>query len=159
MRVYEIGKDCQASEIGTGEAARKFLAWLADDANPALTRTIHSWWLAELTGTSGPGTLASPASEAALPGAGTTIDNGKAARRFLAWLADEANPALTRAIHSWMWEPAEAGGLGALAESADELSALRAEIIAACQTATTGQPAEASHPAEPGPAAGEGAAR
>lgn len=78
MRVYVFGKGCQATEIGTGEAASKFAAWLAEDANPALTEIIRTW----------------------------------------------------------LWLPAESGGLSALAESAWDVAALRAEVLAGWQAAT-----------------------
>lgn len=41
MRVYQIGRAYQPAEIETGDAARQFLAWLAD-AGP-LERLIRSW--------------------------------------------------------------------------------------------------------------------
>jgi hypothetical protein len=61
----------------------------------------------------------------------TDIDTGEAARKFLTWLADEANVALTEIIQTWLWLPADAGGLGSLAESAWELALLRAEVVVA----------------------------
>lgn len=60
----------------------------------------------------------------------TEIDEAEAARRFLAWLADAANPALAEAIGAWLWRPADAGGLGALAESPADIERLRAHIAA-----------------------------
>jgi hypothetical protein len=61
----------------------------------------------------------------------TEIDAGDAARRFMTWLlADEGNPALTEVIQSWLWQPPDAGGLGALAESGRDVAALRTEIAA-----------------------------
>jgi hypothetical protein len=61
----------------------------------------------------------------------TDIDTGEAARRFLTWLADESNVALTEIIQMGLWLPADSGGLGALAESVWELALLRAEVVAA----------------------------
>ncbi len=37
LRVYVIGRVLQATETDTGEAARKFLAWLAEDAKTSPT--------------------------------------------------------------------------------------------------------------------------
>ena len=59
----------------------------------------------------------------------TDIETGDVARRFLAWLADDANGALTEVIQTWLWLPADSGGLGALAESAWDVALLRAEVI------------------------------
>jgi hypothetical protein len=133
VRVYVIGKDTRATDIDTGEAARKFLAWLGDDGSPVLTRVIYSWML-DFARSSGLGALAdtvgrSPRSVAA---------------DVLAWLGDDANPALTKAIHSWMWEPADCGGLGALAETVGDVAQLRAEIIASLRPAMASEPAKAS---------------
>lgn len=33
------------------------------------------------------------------------MDTPITANRFLAWLADDANPALTRLIQAWLWQP------------------------------------------------------
>jgi hypothetical protein len=60
----------------------------------------------------------------------TDIDTGELARRFLAWLADDANTALTEVIQTWLWLPADSGGLGALAESVWDVALLRAAVIA-----------------------------
>jgi hypothetical protein len=60
----------------------------------------------------------------------TEIDAADAARRFTAWLADGASPVLAEVIQTWLWQPPDAGGLGALAESGREVAALRAEIAA-----------------------------
>lgn len=60
----------------------------------------------------------------------TDIETEDVARRFLAWLADDANGALTEVIQTWLWLPADSGGLGALAESAWDVALLRAEVIA-----------------------------
>ena len=54
----------------------------------------------------------------------------EAAGRFIGWLADAANPVLNEIIQSWLWEPDDAGGLGALAESVWDVALLRAEITA-----------------------------
>jgi hypothetical protein len=59
------------------------------------------------------------------------VDLVEVAGRFAVWLADDANPVLTEVIASWMWQPADAGGLGALAGSAWDVALLRAEITAA----------------------------
>jgi hypothetical protein len=58
------------------------------------------------------------------------IDAADATRRFMAWLADAANPVLAEVIQIWLWQPPDAGGLGALAESDRDVAALRAEIAA-----------------------------
>jgi hypothetical protein len=58
----------------------------------------------------------------------TEIDEADAARRFTAWLTDGANPVLAEVIQTWLWQPSDAGGLGALAESSRDVAALRAEI-------------------------------
>ncbi|MGH3218325.1 MAG: hypothetical protein ACRDPY_06280 [Streptosporangiaceae bacterium] len=63
----------------------------------------------------------------------TEIDEGEAARRFLAWLADDASTTLTELIQSWLWQPPDTGGLGVLAESAWDLALLRAEVAALWQ--------------------------
>ena len=63
------------------------------------------------------------------------IDTGDAAGRFLAWLADDAGPVLARVIRTWLMLPPDAGGLGALAESEADVSALQAEITARCRRA------------------------
>jgi hypothetical protein len=60
----------------------------------------------------------------------TEIDAADAARRFMAWLADAANPVLAEVIQTWLWQPPDAGGLGALAESDGDVAALQAEITA-----------------------------
>ncbi len=63
----------------------------------------------------------------------TEIGTGEAAAAFVAWLASGANAALTRLIQTWLALPPDAGGLGALAESPQEIAALRAEITRAWQ--------------------------
>jgi hypothetical protein len=60
----------------------------------------------------------------------TEIDTADAARRFMVWLADGANPVLAEVIQTWLWQPIDAGGLGALAESSRDVAALRTEIAA-----------------------------
>ncbi len=147
MRVYVIGKDTQATDIDTGEAARKFLAWLCDDGSPVLSRAIYSWMLE----------FARDAGLSALAGS-VGRDPQEVAGDVLAWLGEDANPVLTRAIHSWMWEPADSGGLGALAETIGDVAQLRAEIIARLQPAMASAPAGASRPDNTGPGAGEGQA-
>jgi len=66
---------------------------------------------------------------------GAEIDAADAARRFTAWLADDANPVLAEVIQTWLWQPPDAGGLGALAESDHDVAALRAEITALWRSA------------------------
>jgi hypothetical protein len=65
----------------------------------------------------------------------TEIDAADAARRFIAWLADGANPVLAEVIQTWLWQPPDAGGLGALAESGRDVAALRIEIATLWQRA------------------------
>jgi hypothetical protein len=60
----------------------------------------------------------------------TEMDAADAARQFTAWLTDEANPVLGEVIQTWLWQPPDAGGLGALAESGRDFAALRTEITA-----------------------------
>jgi hypothetical protein len=60
----------------------------------------------------------------------TDIDTGEVARRFLSWLADDANAALTEVIQTWLCQPPDSGGLEALAESAWDVAQLRAGVIA-----------------------------
>lgn len=44
MRVYEIARDYQPTEIDTGEAASRFLGWLAgQDASALLAHAIGLW--------------------------------------------------------------------------------------------------------------------
>lgn len=44
MRVYEIGRDYQPTEIDTGQAASRFLGWLAGpEARALLTQAIGIW--------------------------------------------------------------------------------------------------------------------
>jgi hypothetical protein len=61
------------------------------------------------------------------------VDLAEVAGRFAAWLSDDANPVLTDVIQGWLWQPADAGGLGARAGSAWDVALLRAEITAAWQ--------------------------
>src|ERR1022692_2502154 len=68
------------------------------------------------------------------------IDPADAARRFLAWLADAANPVLAEVIQTWLWQPPDAGGLGALAESDRDVATLRGEITAVWLPAQGGAP-------------------
>ena len=63
----------------------------------------------------------------------TELDEADAASRFMTWLADQANPALTEIIATWLWLPADAGGMAALAESPDDIARLRARVTAAWQ--------------------------
>ena len=60
----------------------------------------------------------------------TDISVAEAAGRFIAWLADDANGLLTEVIQTWLWQPPDRGGLGALAESAWDVALLRAEVVA-----------------------------
>ena len=70
------------------------------------------------------------------------IDVAEAAGRFIAWLADDANPVLTKLLQRWLSQPADRGGLGALAESAGDLARLRAEVIAVWQRVRSTQDGE-----------------
>ena len=58
------------------------------------------------------------------------IGTADAARRFMNWLAETANPILGEVIQFWLWQPPDVGGLGALAESTNDVAMLRAEILA-----------------------------
>ena len=49
------GRSCRVAGTGTGDQARRFVAWLADDAGLALTRIIQAWL--RLPASSGPGVL------------------------------------------------------------------------------------------------------
>jgi hypothetical protein len=59
------------------------------------------------------------------------IDAAEAASRFIGWLADAANPVLAELISCWLWGPPDSGGLGALAESAADITLLRGHVTAA----------------------------
>lgn len=61
----------------------------------------------------------------------TEIDAAEAAGRFIGWLADAANPVLAELIQRWLWGPPDTGGLGALAESAADITLLRGHVTAA----------------------------
>jgi hypothetical protein len=63
----------------------------------------------------------------------TDVQLPQMASQFVAWLANDANPVLNAIIQGWLWQPADLGGLGALAESAWDIALLRAEITAAWQ--------------------------
>jgi hypothetical protein len=65
----------------------------------------------------------------------TEIDTGDAARRFLAWLGEGAGPVLAGVIRTWLPQPPDAGGLGALAESDGDVTALHTEVAALCRRA------------------------
>ncbi len=69
----------------------------------------------------------------------THIDDADAAGRFITWLADDANPALTEVIATCLWLPADAGGLAALAESPSDIAKLRAHVAAALRRGTSPQ--------------------
>jgi hypothetical protein len=43
LRVYVIGKDYRATEIDAADAARRFMAWLAEGGNPVLDEVIQTW--------------------------------------------------------------------------------------------------------------------
>ncbi len=58
----------------------------------------------------------------------TEIDVPDAARRFTAWLADGTNLLLAEVIRTWLWQPPDAGGMGALAESDEDVMTLQAEV-------------------------------
>jgi hypothetical protein len=68
----------------------------------------------------------------------TEIDPADAARRFLAWLARAGNPTLDRIIQTWLSQPPDLGGLGALAGSARDVAQLRAQVIASWQAPPPG---------------------
>lgn len=144
MRIYVIGNDTRATDIDTGEAARKFLAWLCDDGSPELGKAIHAWML-DVARIAGLSALAQTAAR----------DPREVAGIVLAWLGDDANPALTRAIHSWMWEPAGSGGLGALAATTGDVAMLRAEIIARLRPAIGSAPADVGQPDGTNPGSAE----
>jgi hypothetical protein len=57
------------------------------------------------------------------------IGTADAAMQFIAWLAQAANPVLGEVIQTWLWQPPDAGGLGALAESARDVALLRDEVL------------------------------
>jgi hypothetical protein len=65
----------------------------------------------------------------------TDIDVAEAARRFMSWLTGAANPVLAEIIQRWLQQPADAGGLGALAESTEDVAVLRAELVTRWQRA------------------------
>lgn len=60
----------------------------------------------------------------------TKIDAGDSARRFMVWFTDGANPVLAEAIRTWLWQPPDAGWLGALAGTGRDVAALRSGIAA-----------------------------
>jgi len=64
MRVYAMG-NYHVTEIDEGEAARRFLDWLADEARTTLTELIQGW-LWQPTDTGGLGVLAESAWDLAL---------------------------------------------------------------------------------------------
>ena len=70
----------------------------------------------------------------------TETDAADAARRFTAWLTDEANPVLAEVIQTWLWQPSDAGGLRALAESGRDVAALRTEITVLWRTQPQREP-------------------
>lgn len=72
----------------------------------------------------------------------TEVQLPQVASQFVAWLANDANPVLNAIIQGWLWQPADLGGLGALAESAWDIALLRAEVTA------TWQPPELASDAE-----------
>jgi hypothetical protein len=82
------------------------------------------------------------------------LDTGDAARQFLAWLGDEANPALTKVIQGWLWQRA----LGGPAACAWDVALLRAEVLATWpqphipgQSRPAGQPVRRpGHPSQRG---------
>jgi hypothetical protein len=61
------------------------------------------------------------------------VGTADAARRFMSWLAETANPVLSELIQFWLWQPPDAGGLGALVESTQDVAMLQAEILAPWQ--------------------------
>jgi len=76
---------------------------------------------------------------ASTPGAGQ-------ARRFAAWLADDANPALTRLICAWLREPR--GSADSAPACAWDVAVLRAGILATWPPGAARAPAPSR---EPGP--------
>jgi len=58
----------------------------------------------------------------------TEFDAADTARRLTAWLVDRANPVPGDAIETWLWQPPDAGGLGPLTESGQDVAAPRTEI-------------------------------
>lgn len=65
----------------------------------------------------------------------TEIDGADGARRFMAWLTDEANAVLAEVIETWLWQPPEADGLDPLAEPGGDIAGLRTEIGVLCHRA------------------------
>jgi hypothetical protein len=46
LRVFVIGRNYRPTEIDAADAARRFMAWLADGGNPLLGEVIRNWlWL------------------------------------------------------------------------------------------------------------------
>ena len=43
MHAHTTGQDRRAAGMGTGDEARKSLAWLAASASPALTAGVRAW--------------------------------------------------------------------------------------------------------------------
>jgi len=87
VRVQMTGKNCQATALDAGDAARRSLTWLADDASPARTKIIRSWfWLPGRSGLlgalprsarrSGAAACRDPGGLAARPGPGPHRRNG-----------------------------------------------------------------------------------
>ena len=68
------------------------------------------------------------------------------ARRFLAWLAEDGNPALTRLICAWLREPC--GAAESAPACAWDVAVLRAEILAPWPP---GAASAAAQSREPGP--------
>ena len=65
-------------------------------------------------------------------------DRRDTAARFLAWLAADANPALTKIIQSWLCQ--RRGAQGDLATTAWDVALLRAEVLAAWPPASSPRP-------------------
>ncbi len=65
MRVFEIARGYQVTEIDTAEAAEQFLTWLARDTNWALTELIQTW-LSQPADSGGLGVLADSAWDVAM---------------------------------------------------------------------------------------------
>lgn len=65
MRVYLIGRGYQTVEIGTADAARRFMNWLAGTANPVLGEVIQ-FWLWQPPDVGGLGALAESTKDVAL---------------------------------------------------------------------------------------------
>ena len=126
MDAHMTGKGCRAAGTGTGEAARRFLAWLAADANPALTGIIQAWLWQPCSG--GPGVLPASAWDVAL----------LRAEILATWPGLARTRKAGRSVRPPAAEPASAWGLAIAVPSAQEGSAHPAvvppmSIVKECQ--------------------------